>query len=347
MKKRAAITIIVLSSVFSTSAYANVNVGNAMRDYMNSVNSTTQQETQNKPSDNQGSQKDIIKLVVDGVEIKTDVPPVIIDGRVLVPLRAMLESIGATINWNENTKTITSTKGSVSIVLNIGDSTAYVNDKQVALDVPAQIINNYTFVPARFIAETFNYNVNWVGNSTVEITSYNDVKEHPEIAAKNIPGVPDGWVPCDIGTLNSATMAIANGDVVYVNGQYWCSPNYANINGNENVVWVKDVSEGRPKQPIYNSFDYNSTVEPVHNEWSDLSILDSQRVNIGIERLMKNNGAATTVSDYDLLKYIIPSLPENFKNNPTTGVYEGINIKVEDGKILINVDDLKEKGIIS
>ena len=48
-----------------------------------------------------------VTLVVDGVVAKTDVPPVIEDGRTLVPVRALFESLDAKVGWNAKTKKIT------------------------------------------------------------------------------------------------------------------------------------------------------------------------------------------------------------------------------------------------
>lgn len=352
MKITQFIACAAVSAVFSTTAFAytsSVDVNLAMRDYLKNINSeqsnVSEAPTAQPPAATQTA--DTIKLVVNGSEVKTDVPPVIIEGRTLVPLRAMLEAVGASINWDEATQTVTAQKDATTIKLIIGNSSAYVNGTQKSLDVPAQIIDGRTMVPARFIAENLHYNVNWNGASkTVEITPYSDVNDHPEIAASNVPGVPDGWVPCDIGTLSSAVQAIADGDVVYVNGQYWCSPEYANTWTNENVVWVKDVSEGRDTQPIYDPLQPDSVVTEANADWAEVSILNKYRSELIYEKLVKTQSATATITDYDVLKYVIPSLPSSFASNPTSGEYEGIRIKVENGKIYISKTDLTAKGII-
>jgi len=41
-----------------------------------------------------------IKLIVNGQEIHPDVPPQIIDGRTLVPARALAEALGAQVTWD-------------------------------------------------------------------------------------------------------------------------------------------------------------------------------------------------------------------------------------------------------
>lgn len=351
MKINRALICLFASVSFSTTAFAytSIDVDLAMRDYLNNINSEQSSTSNNNAIQSSASPQTAsnIKLVVNGSEIKTDVPPAIIDGRTLVPLRAMLEAVGASINWEPSTQTVTAKKDSTTIKLIIGSSSAYVNNVQKNLDVPAMIINERTMVPARFIAENFNYNVKWnSASNTVNITSYNDVNDHPEIAAHNVSGVPDGWVPCNIGTLNSAAHAIADGSVVYVNGQYWCSPEYANAQTNESVVWVKDVAEGNNSQPIYDTLKPDTVIEYINADWSDISILNKYKSELIYKKLIETQAATAIISDYDVLKYVIPSLPSSFATNPTSGEYEGIRIKVENGKIYICKSDLAAKGII-
>lgn len=111
-------------------------------------------------------------LVVDGTNVQTDVPPVIVDGRTLVPVRALFESLGATVGWEESTQTATATKGNTVISMQIGNTTAYVNGVAKTLDVPAQTIEGRTMAPARFVAESLNATVNWDSASdTVKIST--------------------------------------------------------------------------------------------------------------------------------------------------------------------------------
>jgi len=113
-----------------------------------------------------------ISVYLDGTQLTFDVPPQIIDGRTLVPLRAIFEALGAEVNWNEATQTITATKDTTTVVLTIGSTTATVSGRSVTLDVPPQVINGRTLVPLRFVAESFGVAVDWNGDTrTVTITS--------------------------------------------------------------------------------------------------------------------------------------------------------------------------------
>lgn len=96
-----------------------------------------------------------------GEKIKFDQIPVIENGRTLVPLRAIFEKIGATVEWDGGTQTVTASKGDTKISLTIDNPAASKNNETITLDVPAKIINGRTLVPVRFIADCFGVDVGW------------------------------------------------------------------------------------------------------------------------------------------------------------------------------------------
>jgi len=113
-----------------------------------------------------------VKVLVNEKELSFDVPPVIEEGRTLVPLRAIFEALGAEVDWDGDTKTVTATKGAITISLTIGEKTAYKNGGAVVLDVPGRIIEGRTLVPLRFVSEALGAEVEWEASTrTVTITS--------------------------------------------------------------------------------------------------------------------------------------------------------------------------------
>lgn len=106
-----------------------------------------------------------VDLYIDLDKIETDVPPTIVDGRTLVPVRAIFEYLGATVEWENDTRTAVGTRGETVIRIQIDNTTAYVNGEARTLDVPAKLINGRTMVPARFISETFGCKVTWYGKT--------------------------------------------------------------------------------------------------------------------------------------------------------------------------------------
>jgi iron complex transport system substrate-binding protein len=112
-----------------------------------------------------------ISITVNGAPLQTDAAPYIQDGRVLVPFRALFEALGASVNWDEATRTVTGATNGTEVRLAIGSSTAYVNNNPEALDVPAAISGGRTFVPLRFVGEALGATVQWDGaNSAVTVT---------------------------------------------------------------------------------------------------------------------------------------------------------------------------------
>ena len=136
-----------------------------------------------------------ITVKIDGQQIAFDVPPQLINGRTMVPLRAIFESLGATVEWNNNTQTVTSARGNTIISLTIDNTTMYVNGVAKPLDTPACLISGRTLVPVRAISEAFGCDVQWDGtNNSVIITSSISKKSNANLANDGHFVFANGWV---------------------------------------------------------------------------------------------------------------------------------------------------------
>ncbi len=100
-------------------------------------------------------------VLVSNADVKFDTPPVIKEGRTLIPVRAISEATGALVEWNAEEKKVTITKGEQEIILIPGENKVYVNNTSVVIDVPAQVMNSRTMVPLRFISENLGLTVEW------------------------------------------------------------------------------------------------------------------------------------------------------------------------------------------
>ncbi len=107
----------------------------------------------------------IVRINGEGVEFAQR--PMVYKNRTLVPLRAIFEALGATVNWNNETKTVTSQKGDSQISLQINSDKMTVNGAEKTLDAPAVLYNDTTLVPARAVAEAFGYTVDWNENARI------------------------------------------------------------------------------------------------------------------------------------------------------------------------------------
>lgn len=114
-----------------------------------------------------------ILVRVDGEYVDFDQPPTIVNDRTLVPVRAIFESMGITVDWNPVTRTVSANRGNTAISMvidtNVINKTVDGTISTVEIDVPAMIIGNRTMVPARAIAESFGASVNWDGKTRTVI----------------------------------------------------------------------------------------------------------------------------------------------------------------------------------
>lgn len=110
-----------------------------------------------------------IGILINNEWFITDVEPCIINGRTMLPLRAMFEKYGATLEWNDAIKTATATLDETVVTVTIGGTTAYVNGTAKELDTPAVIVNDRTLVPVRFVSEALGFKVDWDGEKRIVI----------------------------------------------------------------------------------------------------------------------------------------------------------------------------------
>jgi len=113
-------------------------------------------------------------ITINGISKKIDAQgnkPIIKDGRTLLPIRTLIESLGGKTDWEAKERKVTITLNGHSIILWIGKTTALVDGNKVTLDVASQIINDRTYIPLRFVAENLNASVQW-DQSAKTVTIY-------------------------------------------------------------------------------------------------------------------------------------------------------------------------------
>ncbi|MBN2286106.1 MAG: lamin tail domain-containing protein [Tissierellales bacterium] len=102
-----------------------------------------------------------INVELDEQPIFFDTEPIIQNGTTLVPLRAIFEALGASVEWNNETRTVTSVFDGTTVKLTIDSKTAYKNGLGFELLSAPVIVNGRTLVPVRFISESFGLFVDW------------------------------------------------------------------------------------------------------------------------------------------------------------------------------------------
>jgi hypothetical protein len=128
-------------------------------------------------------------VILNGISLTFDQPPIIESGRTLVPIRTIAEAMGFVVSWNATTQTAaigiegvgSENYTGIELVLNIGSTTilknVYLNGElmitdNLTIDVPAKVVNGRTLVPVRAVAEAFGATVSWDAEIETAIIEY-------------------------------------------------------------------------------------------------------------------------------------------------------------------------------
>ncbi len=106
-----------------------------------------------------------ITVLYNNAPLSFDVPPLLTEGRTLVPLRVIFTALGAEVDWDDSTKTVHARLGDTEISLPVGKTEFYKNGTPIPLDVPAFIENGRTLIPLRAVADAFGCEVDWIGET--------------------------------------------------------------------------------------------------------------------------------------------------------------------------------------
>lgn len=116
-------------------------------------------------------------VILDGEELYFDVPPIIEDGRTLVPFRAIFEALGADVSWDPSDQSVTAhTSDGTELTLWIGSKTVSLNGDTFDIDVAPRIINGRTLIPLRVVSEALGADVDWDSYSQTVFINDNNSK---------------------------------------------------------------------------------------------------------------------------------------------------------------------------
>lgn len=254
-----------------------------------------------------------ITIYLNEERIVLNPPTKVVGGRTLVPLRAIFESMGTSVEWNDSTKTVTSKLGDTTIQLTIGNNLLYKNGTAIALDVPAQLINGYTMVPLRAVAEAFGADVGWDGDTqTVYITTKGNtysVNTVPQI-------IYDGY----------------NANFADFNGMYIDSFTHkTNSNGTENV-----------KFDVYNT-EYIYGLVEIYNangDLTDVAIIDKMSNSTSIKGVLIDDTGS-------LIRDIWRGTALTYRQESGYSKKTSININIPKGGYIKITNDMSESFIAS
>lgn len=187
-----------------------------------------------------------ITVIVDGQALAFDVPPQLINNRTMVPMRAIFEKLGATVDWEDATQSVIATKGDARLVLNtvpqnqevltVSDTKNNVGPVSIPVDVLPVVVDGRTLVPVRVISETLGCNVSWndmtntvtimpMKETGVNITMYNPDGRKERISLTEIASYEkSGWFKEPVAILyapDGRTMSVFQRDIDYHVSQGW------------------------------------------------------------------------------------------------------------------------------
>lgn len=113
-----------------------------------------------------------LKVMLNGNPVSFEVPPHLENNRVLVPLRAVFDAIGATINWDQTTQTATVTRANLEIVMPINSTHATVNGQVWEMDVPARMVQQRIMIPLGFVGKTLDGSAGWEPDTNTVYLAY-------------------------------------------------------------------------------------------------------------------------------------------------------------------------------
>lgn len=264
-------------------------------------------------------------------QIYFDVPPLIIDGRTVVPMRAIFEALGATVTWDSTTQTAHASKGSIKLSMRIGSNVYDINGVGRVCDVSARIVDGRTLVPLRVVSEGLGCVVDYNEQTNAVTINKPTVTNAPPIIARSTednqsPPLYMQANPCNVGNgesnVGTVTISEAQGGsitrgtltMVIDSGVVFTStPRVAVVEG-DLMLGKPSVSANVLNIPVVACSSEYSTIEI-----SDIRINVANTVPEGCIRLTTSGKLSVVIANR------ITSLPDNTvdkpSSQPNTGQY--------------------------
>ncbi|MDR1209548.1 MAG: N-acetylmuramoyl-L-alanine amidase family protein [Clostridiales bacterium] len=140
-----------------------------------------------------------VKLVINGVAVNNDslaMPPILLDGRAYVPVRAIFEKMGAIVDWKPSVREIFIGFGESLIVLTVDRTDMFVDGRIVQAGAAPKIVNERTLVPVKYLSEALGFDVGWSDSARiVSIDNRGLTNDEPADPTAPVVTVPDAGTP--------------------------------------------------------------------------------------------------------------------------------------------------------
>lgn len=187
-----------------------------------------------------------VQIQVFGQPLQSDVAPMIVQGRTMVPIRVIGNALKAHVDWDQNSRTAIVQYGGKNILLTHGAKYYILDGKVNPLDVNVQLVQGRVLVPLRVVSESFGYKVGW-NPATYVVTINSDATTNPAETFTAKQGVAviqkDGTAIYDKDSLASAKLMVSNKNTRYditAASAHWFKINLPD--GRSGFVQQSDVS---------------------------------------------------------------------------------------------------------
>ena len=158
-----------------------------------------------------------VTLIVAGMTVESDMPPVILDDRTLVPVRPIVETLGGQVGWDGVNSTVTVTLEGRTVQMTINSKTAYINGVSTTTDVPPKIINDRTMIPVRFVAESLGLSADFDGTTRTVYVNVQNNSTSKKVNVIDISGSQNGGqyrvtIKADAAFSNYQTLSLSSPD---------------------------------------------------------------------------------------------------------------------------------------
>ena len=226
-----------------------------------------------------GAAADDIVIFINNIQISMDVPPMLINNRTMIPVRAVSEAIGCEVKWIEDENRVdiyppNDSKLLLSMFIDhqfvklykYDSAGQYAGEEQRLIDAPPVIVNDRTLVPLRFIAEALDFSVDWMEYSNAVIL-FNEHSVQKKFLAKVFP-------TGDSTDADSGYLPLLIDDILMITSGY---PEAIKRFGLEGEDFLDDYVIIDPNPGVV---EYNATTRTVFNVQYDGYDINPHNVNM-------------------------------------------------------------------
>ena len=225
-----------------------------------------------------------ITVKVNGEAVKTDVAPVMENDRILLPMRAIFETLGCNVSYRDigGEQFVTAFRGDKQVVLEIGKKEITVDGQTKALDVAAKIENDRTLVPVRAVSEAMDADVSWDGETnTAEVTTKQGEHKIGSVTDEKAVKSEDGTV---LMYINYVYPVIENKDgneyIGKINNEYKAYAEKFIADAEAKTADAKELL-GEMEKDTFRPFEFNLSYDVHTDKNGILSVTNYEYYNLG------------------------------------------------------------------